>query len=188
AAGIHHWAELRAAAAAGDAAELAQLLGDPEAAAPLLAAADPATGRTALHLAAAAGHAAAVTLLLRRGADPNARDGTPARAPPLHGAAAGGHAEAVEALLAGGARIDTEDADGQQAAHAACCSVPVLRVLLLRGALADARGSADRRTPLMRAAEEGCEDAVAYLIDEAGADVHAQDEGGMGACHHAAAG
>lgn len=59
-------------------------------------------GWTGLHTAAKLGHAAAVRLLLERGADPKAREVGDATSP-LHWAAAGGHRDVVELLLQAGA-------------------------------------------------------------------------------------
>src|SRR5690606_7875199 len=58
---------------------------------------DPA-GRTALHEAAAAGHAETVAALLAAGAEPAVADATGAT--PLHEAARSGHAEVLRQLLA----------------------------------------------------------------------------------------
>lgn len=76
------------------------------------------TGRTALHDAALAGHAACVEAFLRHGADPNAVDLE--GAVPLHGAVANGHVAVVRCLLLGGADLAVASADGgQRAIHMA---------------------------------------------------------------------
>lgn len=123
-------------------------------------------GTTALHAAAATGHAAAVTLLLDAGADPQAtgRNG----ATPLHLAAAMGHAAAVAALLRGGATL-------VDAAHAfAHCTalhfaaemghVGVVRLLCAAGADANAPKTTGG-TPLHTAADCDQPLVVGALLD-----------------------
>jgi hypothetical protein len=65
------------------------------------------TGATALHLAAQAGHWQVVDVLLRAGADVEART-TDTAWTPLHGACMGGHGEAAEVLLIAGADPNVE--------------------------------------------------------------------------------
>ncbi|MGJ4802815.1 ankyrin repeat domain-containing protein [Luteimonas sp. SDU82] len=74
--------------------------------------------RTALHVAAAQGHAAIVAALLDAGADAQARDG--AGATPLLEAARGGSLSAFEALLAAKADPAAVDAQGRNALVLAC--------------------------------------------------------------------
>jgi ankyrin repeat protein/catechol 2,3-dioxygenase-like lactoylglutathione lyase family enzyme len=92
--------ELVEACERGDGAAAAALL----AAEPDLARARDSHGSTALHAAAARGHLALVGLLLRHGAEPNARD-TGDNASPLHFAAGAGHVDVVRALLDAGADV-----------------------------------------------------------------------------------
>jgi ankyrin repeat protein len=87
------------ACAAGDVDALRSLL-DRD---PALARERDGDGATGLHLAAR--HAAAVRLLLARGADPNARD-VGDHALPIHFAAGGGHLESVRALLDAGSDVN----------------------------------------------------------------------------------
>ncbi|XP_066140090.1 ankyrin repeat domain-containing protein 6 [Euwallacea fornicatus] len=98
-------AAVRAAAVAGDCANLGRLL---PARGPARFTRD-ALGRTAIHLAAANGRPAALRMLLAIAApqEVDARDGSGCTA--LQRAAADGHEEVVRALLAKGARIDIAD-------------------------------------------------------------------------------
>lgn len=94
----------------------------------------PADRLTALMRAALIGRADAITDLLARGLDPNARDQYGRTA--LMEAAYGGHAEAVEALLRQGADVNAKDPAGwtalmEAASKSRCCAV---RTLLAYGA------------------------------------------------------
>ena len=83
------------AAQSGDARALARRLqADPD-----LGTAYSADGWTALHLAAYFGHAAAVRLLLERGADVHARSANDTANTPLHAALAGAREAATVGLL-----------------------------------------------------------------------------------------
>lgn len=75
-------------------------------------------GRSALHVAAAAGHAAIVRALLDAGADAAARDH--AGRTPLHEAALAGAPAVLEALLTAHADPHARDAEGASALHLAC--------------------------------------------------------------------
>ena len=72
-------------------------------------------GRTALYLAVEAGQAAAVSLLLDEGADPNFHDRGLDNDTPLHTAAYRGFASVVQLLLAHGADIDAKNSNGRTA-------------------------------------------------------------------------
>ena len=74
------------------------------------------SGYTALHYAARAGHAKAISTLLDHGADPNAQ--TPSgKTTPLHRAAYMGHINCIELLIKGGGKVDLVDSDGKSALH-----------------------------------------------------------------------
>ncbi|MBS0217782.1 MAG: ankyrin repeat domain-containing protein [Proteobacteria bacterium] len=70
-------------------------------------------GRTALHLAAQAGHSAIVQTLLDSGASVDVRDAT--QTTPLMLAAQGGHREVIDALLESKADVAARNADGHDA-------------------------------------------------------------------------
>lgn len=89
----------------------AAALGDTAAAARLLGGADPDERHRALALAAQHGHAAILDLLLDAGEDPNRYNppGAHSHSTPLHQAALAGHEAAIRALLAHGARVALRD-------------------------------------------------------------------------------
>lgn len=93
------------AALEGDAARLAQLLGEHPA---KINVTGGQWNRPLLHLTADRGHLPCVELLLERGFDANQRDRFD-NATALHWAAQGGHLDVVKRLLAAGADIDGED-------------------------------------------------------------------------------
>ncbi|GBF96491.1 hypothetical protein Rsub_09833 [Raphidocelis subcapitata] len=177
---------LHAAAAAGDVGAIQGLLdtaGAPGAAA-LLRAVD-GSGRTPLWLAAAGGHAAAVRLLLERGADRHAAaaDGSL----PISCAARQGHASVVQAL------VEDSHFDGWTAWHwcARTGDAASARALLSEASWVAAqpvdstRAAANGVTALMIAAADGQLDVLALLLG-AGASLHAIDDGGWTALHYAA--
>ena len=96
--------------------------------------------RTPLHLAARAGHAALVQLLLGHSADANRRDYGGGTA--LHAAAEAGRLEAARALMAHGARLDLLDEAGETPLHRAARGGhdEVVELLLEGGADPDPMG------------------------------------------------
>lgn len=97
-------------------------------------------GHSPLHFAAHAGHVRAVSLLLQRGADANARA---CGCAPLHRAAYAGHADVVRLLLVAGAVLNGRDdsiGDGRTPLHKAASQghAAVVRLLLDAGAPIDA--------------------------------------------------
>lgn len=171
---------LRAMAAAGDAAELAQLLqlypDTPNAA-------SRGTGTTALMEAARYGREACVAALLAGGADPNAV--THSGLPALLLASGAGHAGCVEALLQGGADPNAADKLGSTAAHAAVANgdFKCLRALLAGGADPHAR-DAKGRTPLHCCSTKQPDEALCVqLLLAAGSDPNMPDSEGKTALH-----
>jgi ankyrin repeat protein len=151
-----------------------------------------ASGVTALHMAAAScDGAAAVLLLLERGADTSMRrcDG----ATPLLIAASDGCARCVEALLDAGAQLSAVRGDGRTVLHAAACNEApqVLQLLLERGAAAAVSIDAMAKgcdccgasTALMLCTQP----AQLKLLLAAGADAHKTTGRGSTSVHVAAA-
>ncbi len=147
----------------------------------------PATGwlyaRTALHCAAAGGHAEVVRTLLDAGADVN--DADRCKTTPLHLAAEAGAVETVDELLRRGAAVDAANACKEtslflatQGNHAAV----VRRLLEAKPKLEakDRRG----RTGLHIAAAKAHPAVVKALVD-AGADANAIDQDGTSVLHAA---
>jgi ankyrin repeat protein len=150
--------------------------------------------RTALHLAARAGHAAAVKLLLRAGASLDARD--EAGDTPVVAAAAGGRAEVVPQLLmapGGNSRASAvSEALAAALARAHCVKTAhaVLRARprvavdenVMTKALLSLCQSYAEKSPM-----EKCPLSSAKLLCNLGADVDAVDEDGWSVLHYAAA-
>jgi ankyrin repeat protein len=184
--------ELADAAGAGDAEAVARLLDegrDPDFR-------DlPRGGKTALMLAAAAGHASVVELLLRRGASPSLSDrdsherkrgrgstleieSTFSDWTALHHAAASNRASTIRALVAGGADPEERTSAGDTALHLAALNgkPAAVSALLKLGADPNSRNR-DQSTPLLIAAYFGPLKCVRALL-QAGADLHARDSEG----------
>ncbi len=96
-------------------------------------------GRSALHLAAQAGHSAIVQNLLDSGAGVDARDAT--QTTPLMLAAQGGHRDVIDALLESKADVAARNADGHDALRHAVegevAGADVIAALQAAGARAD---------------------------------------------------
>lgn len=120
-------------------------------------------GENPLHTAAFMGQAPMVDLLLRFGADPNAKDRQKSETP-LHLAAAHGDEDTCHALISAGSDITAKDARGQTPLHAAAAQgrSDICSLLVEKGADPLAR---DRRgkTAISRAKDSGHEDAAAFL-------------------------
>jgi ankyrin repeat protein len=123
-----------------------------------------AGGRTALHEAAAAGHAEIIAVLLAAGADVHARDAR-GRTPWLD-AAGGARPEALDRLLAAKPALDAVDGDGRDAlalAVMADAPSPALVRQLLELGLDPTRAGGDSRSAVDLAAERGRWTLVAAL-------------------------
>lgn len=150
---------LHAAAAAGDIAA---------AAAEIAAGTDPrardAVGNSALDVAAAAGAAGVIGILVANGVEPGVLDRS-LRDRPLHWAARAGAADAAAVLLAHGAPAGVGNASGETALHAAAAAdaVGVVAILLAHGAdpLAQDRLG---RTPRDVAVAAGSSSTAAALL------------------------
>jgi ankyrin repeat protein len=146
--------------------------------------------RTPLHCAAAWRDRALAELLLRKGADVNAR--TAAGATPLHG----GEKEIAEFLIARGADVNARDKDGKTPLHVAAGNgrTAVVELLIAKGADINAKTTGPlpsgcfvfpcKETPLHRAVQQGWTE-VAELLIAKGADVNAKDKDGKTALQRA---
>ena len=129
-----------------------------------------------MHVAARAGHASILTLLLEHGADVDDRDAT---FTPLHQASFYGKFESGRCLLDRGADINARDYDGWTPVLMAAYQghVELAQMLLERGAKPGARDNFSGRTPLHWAVLKRSIQAVRLFLEH-GADVHARDKSG----------
>jgi ankyrin repeat protein len=119
--------------------------------------------RNALHLAAESNHESMVSLLLRRGANPNARsDG---RWTALHNACQAGHVGVVKLLLETNANVNAQLSNEMTALHWACFNghSKVVELLLLRPDTNPYVKDSFDRTPMLCAAERFHKDIVKLL-------------------------
>jgi uncharacterized protein len=140
-------------------------------------------GTTALSLAATAGHADAMGVLLDAGATPGIRQFD---WPPLRHAAFNGRTEAVLLLLSRGVAPDTKvDSGGNTALMTASWQghTETVKALLDHGADINARND-DGRTALMYASDRAKPELVRMLLDR-NADVSARARNGRTAISHA---
>jgi len=127
----------------------------------------PDSGITALHSAALDGQVDAVAMLLKGGADCNARSALGVT--PLH--AAVDHPDVAEALIRAGAEVNAKDVAGRTALAWATRSGRADAVeLLLRNGAEVNTADVDGQTPLHCAARRGQEQVAAVLLEH-GADV-----------------
>ncbi|XP_060062502.1 ankyrin repeat and death domain-containing protein 1A-like [Ylistrum balloti] len=142
--------------------------------------------RTALHLAAEAGHLETVMRLIDMQADVNKRDKAGETA--LHLAARHGHVEVIKRLLMVGVEINDRDVDGRTALHISAerGHSDVVEVLVEYNVGCNAE-TIKEFTPLHLAATHGHYDVAKTLIEH-GANVNAQNFQGNTALHLAATG
>jgi ankyrin repeat protein len=134
-------------------------------------------GATALHAAVHADRLEIAELLLKAGANPDARDRYGVT--PLYLASVNGNAAMIGRLLDAGVDPNTTDPGGETALMTAARTgaVAPVRLLLDRGARVDAREPEFQQTALMIAVRENHGPAVDLLI-KAGASVDAQTRKG----------
>ncbi|XP_063420155.1 ankyrin repeat and SOCS box protein 8-like [Mytilus trossulus] len=122
-------------------------------------------GYTALHHAAREGHTESVNILLKYGANTEARDKVEHRTP-LHCATARNKTECMDMLITkGGAFIDARDKNNNTALHIAVSVGNVNDVTLLveRGADKNLKNYKDQ-TPIVLAVHKGNEDCADVLL------------------------
>ncbi len=137
-----------------------------------------------LHSAASAGDAERVRELLKKGADPNAKNEYGNT--PLHEAAFRGHVDVARLLLEHGADPNIQSKNGLTPLHEAASHghFDVVELLLEHGAdpnIKDKYGN----TPLHKAASEGHVNVVKLLLEH-GADPNIQNKDGWTPLHYAA--
>lgn len=153
----------------------------------VLSAALDSSGASLLHRASERGAVAVVSLLLKLGANPNARNKESKT--PLHEAANHQHFEVMKVLVEdGGADVNTHKANGWSSLHFCSSSgdVRMASFLLRHGAAVDTRNR-DGATPLFLACRAGHEGVVEELL-KAGADVSIRIQSNRSPLHVAVAG
>ncbi|KAI9148801.1 ankyrin repeat [Paramyrothecium foliicola] len=139
---------------------------------------------TRLHWAAKTGHEAIAKLLLERGADVEAKNGS--NVTPLWMAVEEGHEAVVKVLLDGGADPNARDINRRilLLRAARCGQEPVVKLLLEKGANIDA--SDKHGQTALRLAIKGSHEKVVKTLLENGADFEARDDIGRTLLHVAA--
>ncbi|KKO97610.1 ankyrin repeat domain-containing protein [Trichoderma harzianum] len=136
----------------------------------------PTGNVTDLIIASYYGHLAVVKLLVKRGVDIEAKDGSGRT--PLLLAAENGHEAIVKLLAKKGADIKAKDRDGQTPLLLAAENghEAIVELLAEKGADIEAKNGYGQ-TPLSWAAEDG-HGAIVELLVEKGADIEAKDKDG----------
>jgi len=129
--------------------------------------------KSPLHWAARAGRSDMAILLIKKGADVNARGRD--RQTPLHAAVSNGHTDIATLLITKGAEVNARNQDQGTPLHVAVAQGQTKAAGLLIGKDADLNArDKDQWTPLHWAAAAGKADVAKLLIDK-GADVDARD-------------
>ncbi len=133
-------------------------------------------GNTPLRFAVRSGNLAEVKILLKKGADVNAKDETYFMTP-LHYATVYGHKEIVELLIEKGADVNAKDENDFTPLHYATVygHKEIVELLIEKGADVNAKDETYFMTPLHYATVYGHKEIVELLIEK-GADVNAKDE------------
>ncbi|XP_048257810.1 serine/threonine-protein phosphatase 6 regulatory ankyrin repeat subunit A-like [Haliotis rufescens] len=141
-------------------------------------------GSNVLHLACFYGHVDVVKYLLSQDTvDVNSRGRY--KQTPMMRAAKNGHKEVVELLVKKGADLSLAyNADGSNVLHLACVNghVDVVKYLLSQDTVNINSRGWRKRTPMMRAAEEGYKEVVELLVSK-GADASLVDKRGNNLLH-----
>ncbi|BEU15928.1 hypothetical protein wHmcTK_11110 [Wolbachia pipientis] len=142
-------------------------------------------GNTPLRFAVRSGNLAEVKILLKKGADVNAKDETYFMTP-LHYATVYGHKEIVELLIEKGADVNAKDETDFTTLHYATVygHKEIVELLIEKGADVNAKDETDFMTPLHYATVYGHKEIVELLIEK-GADVNAKDETDFTPLHYA---
>ena len=129
-------------------------------------------GKTALHLAATAGHLSTVRLLQERGAEANIQDHS--RNLPIHYAARDGHIQVVEMLISD-ANANFQGYSGRTVLNlgAMCGHESIVRLMLDQNAMLELR-DVNQSTALMNAVRMN-HNAITHLLISKNADVHTVD-------------
>lgn len=149
------------AAALGEVGRLRALLDQQ----PSLVAAHSADGFTALHFAAFFGSERAATLLLERGADPDAASLNPMRVAPLHSAVATRRHSIIARLLEHGANPNARQQEGWTVLHGAANEGELATVELLLEHGADPRARHDGGKSAADIAREKGHEEIARRLD-----------------------
>ena len=123
-------------------------------------------GYTPLHLAAAGGHSAVISTLLKHGVRPDCQDNFGET--PLHHAVKSGHFQAVREMLAATLKPNTINNLGATALHLAVADgkVDIARILLINGAAPNLHSQVAGSTPLHFAIRPH-EQALLFNVDDA---------------------
>lgn len=143
-------------------------------------------GATALHFAALSGRANAVEVLVRRGADLDARDETGTT--PLHDAGILGKSETIGILARRGADLDARDEKGKTPLHDAARFGSPKGIERLAALGADLGARDDRGDTALHYAPTGAGPRAIGVFVAAGGEIDAKDSNGRTPLHGAAFG